>query len=171
MEPRARATQAGRVQPIASKPTGGTLKVLLIFIFPKALSSRVFAFLPKWTGWVVAAAHPTPRASLGEDLSQNKETSGEHSEDGAFTGFGTKRKSPIRTLRITHRKTFYMNWTQIHKSKTFIGLPREGPGWKGREGREGPGCDVGPAPILFDLYLQSTSKRWVPAELGVRPFL
>lgn len=44
-----------------------------IFIFLKALSSRIFAFLAKWMGWVVSATHLEPGASPTKDLSQNKE--------------------------------------------------------------------------------------------------
>lgn len=38
-------------------------------------------------------------------------------------GLYLEPKSPIKTLRITCRKTFYMNWTQIHKSKKVHASP------------------------------------------------
>ena len=90
------------VQHIASKPAvWGSQDATYIYAhFKRALSSRIFAFLTKWRGWVISTAHLQPGASLVEDLSQNKETAGDEI---------WSHKSPIRRLKITHRKTFYMN--------------------------------------------------------------
>lgn len=109
------------VRPNASKLTGwdrqgavylyffNSLKIFKIFSYIYFFkSSRIFAFLTKWMGWVISAAQLEPGASPPKDLSQNKEKA----QDCIWN-----HKSPIRKLRITYRKTFYMNWTQIHKSK------------------------------------------------------
>lgn len=102
------------LQPVHQNCVCGTLKVPFIFISLKALSSRIFAFLARWMGWVISAAHLEPGASPTEDLNQNKEKAKDHI---------WSHKTPIRTLRITRRKTFYMNWTQIHKSKRVHSSP------------------------------------------------
>lgn len=123
----------------------------VMFAFYQALSLSISAFLAKWmvlTGILTLRM----RGSPVQDRNQNKERVKDHV---------WSHKSLIRNLRRTHRIGH-----KFTKAREFIGLHPEGPGLG-----KGGGCEPGRVPLLFDLYLKSTSKRCGSAELEVGPFL
>nr|KAF6287040.1 hypothetical protein mPipKuh1_009996 [Pipistrellus kuhlii] len=71
--PGARATQG--ISPLHQTQPWDS-QVLFIFIFSKALSSRLFAFLTQWTGWVMPAAHPTPGPPWGRSEPEQRDHRG-----------------------------------------------------------------------------------------------
>lgn len=123
-----------------------------MFAFYQTCSLRISALLAKWmvsTGILSLRMRALPV----QDRNQNKE----RVKDRVWS-----HKSLIRNLRLTHRIGH-----KFTKARELIGLHPEGPGL----GKGVGGCEPGRVPLLFDLYLKSTSKRCGSAELEVGPFL